>query len=195
MAPVDQPDHGAPGEGPSGRDLAETTVSSRIAWQGNFLRVLDDEVRLPDGQPARREYVVHPGAVIIVPLLDEDTYVLERQYRYPLHRHFIEFPAGKIDAGEPPLATAQRELREETGYVAREWLHLTRTHPCIGYSNEVIELFVARGLSQEGAALDAGEFLEVFTLSRADLLAAIRDGRVTDTKTILAALWIEQFGV
>lgn len=178
----------------STRDLTEATVSSTVAWQGNFLRVLDDTVRLPDGSAARREYVTHPGAVIIVPMLDDDTYVLERQFRYPLHRHFIEFPAGKIDAGEPPLQTAQRELKEETGYVASDWRHLALTHPCIGYSNEVIELFVARGLRQEGATLDAGEFLDVITMSRAELLANIRSGAITDTKTVFAALWLEQFG-
>jgi len=177
------------------RDLTEATVASAVAWRGQFLQVLDDTVRLPDGSEARREYVTHPGAVIIVPMLDDDTYVLERQYRYPLHRHFIEFPAGKIDAGEPPLETAKRELKEETGYVASEWRHLALTHPCIGYSNEVIELFVAKGLRHEGAALDAGEFLEVITLSRAELLANIRNGNVTDTKTVFAALWLEQFGI
>lgn len=194
MAPPDPVDRGAGGADLPGRDLTEATVTSSVAWQGNFLQVLDDQVRLPDGKLARREYVTHPGAVIIIPMLDDNTYVLERQYRYPLHRHFIEFPAGKIDAGEPPLETAKRELKEETGYVAAEWQHLALTHPCIGYSNEVIELFVARGLTQTGAALDAGEFLDVIAMSREDLLANIRNGSVTDTKTVFAALWLEQFG-
>jgi ADP-ribose pyrophosphatase len=177
------------------RDLTETTVSSTVAWKGRFLTVHEDKVHLPDGAPALREYVRHPGAAIIVPMLDDNTYVLERQYRYPLHRHFIEFPAGKIDAGEPALQTAQRELKEETGFEASDWRHLALTHPCIGYSNEVIELFVARGLAQTGAALDAGEFLEVITMSRQELLANIRNGTVTDTKTVFAALWLEQFGL
>ncbi len=190
MSQVDQPDSRAA----TGRDLTESTVDSRIAWQGNFLQVLNDTVRLPDGSLSHREYITHPGAVIIVPMLDDDTYVLERQYRYPLRRHFIEFPAGKIDAGEPPIETAKRELKEETGYVAADWQHLALTHPCIGYSNEIIELFVARDLTQTGAVPDAGEFLDVITLRRKDLLANIRNGEVTDTKTVFAALWMEQFG-
>ncbi|MBL8515655.1 MAG: NUDIX hydrolase [Betaproteobacteria bacterium] len=185
---------GQPDTESAGRDLTEATLSSSVAWQGAFLKVRDDTVRLPDGSHARREYVTHPGAVIIVPMLDDNTYVLERQFRYPLHRHFIEFPAGKIDAGEPPIETAKRELKEETGYEAGEWHRLALTHPCIGYSNEIIELHVARDLRHTGAALDAGEFLDVIKMSRRELLANIRSGLVTDTKTVFAALWIEQFG-
>jgi ADP-ribose pyrophosphatase len=192
--PAGQPESESDSVPTAGRDLTEATLSSSVAWQGAFLKVLDDTVRLPDGSQARREYIAHPGAVIIVPMLDDNTYVLERQYRYPLHRHFIEFPAGKIDAGEPPIETAKRELKEETGYEAEEWQHLALTHPCIGYSNEIIELYVARGLRQTGAELDAGEFLEVITMSRQDLLANIRKGVVTDTKTVFAALWLETFG-
>jgi ADP-ribose pyrophosphatase len=176
-------------------DLTESTVASREAWRGHFLKVQEDVVRLPDGSEAKREYVKHPGAVIVVPMLDADTFVLERQYRYPLHRHFIEFPAGKIDAGEPPMDTAKRELKEETGYVAGSWKHLATMHPCIGYSDEVIELYVARDLRHEGSKLDAGEFLEVLTLQRRDILNAIRDGIITDTKTVFAMLWLERFGL
>jgi len=176
-------------------DFTEVTLESREAWRGNFLRVQEDRVRLPDGAEAKREYVRHPGAVIIVPMLDDDTFILERQFRYPLHRHFIEFPAGKIDAGEPPLETAKRELKEETGYVAASWQRLATMHPCIGYSDEMIELFVARGLRQEGSKLDAGEFLEVLALKRDEILVNIRDGVITDTKTVVAMLWLERFGL
>jgi ADP-ribose pyrophosphatase len=176
-------------------DFTEATLESHEAWRGHFLRVQEDRVRLPDGAEARREYVKHPGAVIIVPMLDADTFILERQFRYPLHRHFIEFPAGKIDAGEPPLETAKRELKEETGYVAASWQRLATMHPCIGYSDELIELFVARDLRQEGSKLDAGEFLEVLTMKRDDILANICDGIITDTKTVVAMLWLERFGL
>lgn len=176
-------------------DFTEATLESREAWRGQFLRVQEDRIQLPDGVEAKREYVKHPGAVIIVPMLDADTFILERQYRYPLHRHFIEFPAGKIDAGEPPLDTAQRELKEETGYVASVWQRLATMHPCIGYSDEAIELFVARDLRHEGSKLDAGEFLEVLTLKREDILANIHNGMITDTKTVIAMLWLERFGL
>jgi ADP-ribose pyrophosphatase len=180
-------------DNPSHPDFTETTLESREAFRGKLLHVFDDRVRLPDGHESRREYVRHPGAVIIVPFLDAETLLLERQFRYAMGRHFIEFPAGKMEPGEPPLDTAKRELLEETGYAAGEWKHLATTHPCIGYSDEVIELFVARGLSYEGHRRDAGEFLEVLQLRRADILAAIRSGTITDTKTVFAMLWLEQF--
>lgn len=180
-------------DNPSHPDFTESTLESREAFRGKLLHVFEDRVRLPDGHESSREYVRHPGAVIIVPFLDNETLLLERQFRYSMGRHFIEFPAGKMEPDEPPLETAKRELLEETGYVAGEWEHLATTHPCIGYSDEVIELFVARGLSYEGHRRDAGEFLEVLKLKRADLLAAIRSGTISDTKTVFAMLWLEQF--
>ncbi|MFN7756818.1 MAG: NUDIX domain-containing protein, partial [Betaproteobacteria bacterium] len=165
--------------------LAEQTLDARRAWQGSFLHVYQDRVRCPDGHEATREYLRHPGAVMMVPLLDDGAVVLERQYRYPLRRSFIELPAGKIDPGEGLLACAQRELLEETGHVASDWAYLGGFHNAIGYCDEKIEVFVARGLSQQGARTDAGEVIEVFSASVPDLLAAIVDGRITDVKTIV----------
>jgi ADP-ribose pyrophosphatase len=172
--------------------LEEKTVASQQVYDGVLLRVRSDTVRLPDGKQAVREYIEHPGAVMIIPLLPDGRVVLERQFRYPLHREFIEFPAGKIDPGEEPLATARRELREETGYEAGEWSHLTTIHPIISYSTERIEVFVARKLVQSQASLEAGEFLEVFTANPIEALRWVREGQVTDVKTIIGLFWLEK---
>ncbi len=173
-------------------DFTETPVSSELVFDGRLLQVRRDTVRLPDGGEATREYIHHPGAVMILAQPDPDTVVLERQFRYPLRRHFIELPAGKIDAGEAPLATAQRELREECGYIAGEWRHLATLHPCIGYADERIELYLARDLRQVGNALDAGEFLEVIEVPLVQALAWVRDGTITEAKAITGLLWAEK---
>lgn len=174
-------------------DFTERTLSSKTVYRGKLLHVVEDEVSLPDGGRSRREYIRHPGAVMIVPFLDRDTVVLVRQFRYPLGRHFEEIPAGKMHEGEEPLKTAQRELREECGYRAGEWRRMATIHPCIGYSNEAIELFLARSLVHVGAELDAGEFLEVVPVALTEALRWVRDGRITDAKTAFALLWADKF--
>ena len=172
--------------------LAEQTLESRLAYTGQFLRVYEDTVRCPDGHVAPREYLRHPGAVMVVPVLDDGRLVLERQYRYPLRRSFIEFPAGKIDPGEDILTCAQRELREETGYTARDWTYLGGFHNAVGYCDEKIEVYLARALAFDGTANDDGEVLEVFTASLEELLGWIAAARVTDVKTIIGAYWLQQ---
>jgi ADP-ribose pyrophosphatase len=172
--------------------LAEETLESRLAYSGQFLRVYEDTVRCPDGHVAPREYLRHPGAVMVVPLLDDGRLVLERQYRYPLRASFIEFPAGKIDPGEDILSCAQRELREETGYVAREWTYLGGFHNAIGYCDEKIEIYLARGLSFDATVDNDGEVLEIFTAALDDVLGWIAAGTVTDVKTIVGAYWLQQ---
>ena len=173
-------------------DLTEKKIDSQVMYNGGFIEVLKDRVLLPDGSTSTREYITHPGAVAMLALLDNGKLVMERQYRYPLHREFIELPAGKIDSGEDILVTAQRELLEETGYVAREWVHLTTAWPCIGYSDECMEYFLARGLTHQGSKLDDGEFLEVFELSLEDALEWVRVGKITDSKTIVGLFWLEK---
>ena len=165
-------------------DFSEHRLTSKLVYDGHLLKVQEDSVRLPDGKTARREWVRHPGAVIIIPLLDEHTVVMERQFRYPLGRHFLELPAGKIEPGDEPLATARRELMEECGYTAGSWRHLATLHPCIGYSDERFELFLARDLAPVERALDEGEFLEVLPMAIKDVRQAIRDGRITDVKVV-----------
>lgn len=168
--------------------LVERQVSSEDVFRGKLLHVKRDTVLLPDGSTATREYIVHPGAVMIVPWLPDGNLLLERQFRYPHHRVFIEFPAGKIDAGEEPLATAKRELLEETGYVATAWDFVATLHPLITYSTERIEVYGARGLTQVGARLDAGEFVETFSASLDEALTWLDRGEITDVKTMLGLL-------
>lgn len=175
-------------------DFTERELSSRLAFDGRLLKVRCDQVRLHDGTVANREYVEHPGAVMMLAFIDPATILLERQFRYPKRRHFIELPAGKLDPGETALDTARRELAEECGYEAREWWRIAALDPCIGYSSEVIHLYGARGLAHVGARLDAGEHLEVFPAKLADALEWVRDGIITDTKTCIGLLWWAQFG-
>lgn len=171
--------------------LREECTASELLFQGNFLRAKRDTVRLPDGHTATREYVVHPGAVVVVPLLDDGRLVLERQYRYPVAHVMTEFPAGKLDAGEDPLVCGQRELLEETGYTAREWARAGVMHLAVAYSTEIIHIYFARGLSLGKRQLDHGEFLDVITATPEEVLKWCRDGTVTDAKSQTCALWME----
>jgi len=171
------------------QDLTETPLDSEQVFDGRLLKVYRDRVRLPDGATSVREYIRHPGAVAIVALFEDGQVLLERQFRYPLRRTFIEIPAGKLEPGEDHLVTGQRELQEETGYVAREWRKLGQIHNAIGYSDELIEIWLARGLEKREARLADGEFLEVFALPLAEAQAMARDGRITDVKTVTGLLW------
>ncbi len=174
-------------------DLTEHLVSSETIASGGMLTVKRDQVRLPNGHNSQREYVRHPGAVVIVPILANGNVILERQFRYPLHQVFIELPAGKIDAGEEILVTGQRELLEETGFSAKKWVKLGHQHPCIGYSNEVIHMYLARGLSAGQHQRDADESLEVFDLPFEDCMNMIQRGEITDGKTIVALFFAEKY--
>lgn len=177
----------------SDQHLREELVRASQVYRGHFLDVRRDEVRLPDGSLAAREYIVHPGAVMIVPLLDDGRVVVERQFRYPMGRVMLEFPAGKLDAGEPPLQCAVRELAEETGYRAREWARAGILHNAIAYSNEGIEVWFARGLTLGDRSLDAGEFLDVTTATPDDLDAQAARGELTDAKTLIGLLWLQNW--
>lgn len=173
------------------RHLTEHSTGREELLQGHFLHVVRETVRLPDGASAVREYVLHPGAVAVVPLLDDGRIVLERQYRHPTRQVMIEIPAGKLDAGEGALVCGQRELLEETGYVAREWAYAFTMYPTVAYSDEAIQIWFARGLEQRGAQLDQGEFLEVFAATPEEFLGWCRDGKIVDSKTLAAAVWLQ----
>ena len=173
-------------------DFIEETLESESVFDGRLLKVRRDRVRLPDGSESVREWITHPGAVAIIAVLDNGKLLFERQYRYPLRRVFLELPAGKIDPNEHPLDTARRELKEETGYKAKTWQHLATVHTCIGYADERIEVFLARGLTYVGESPDQGEILELNEMSLADALLAVRDGEITDGKTVAGLFWAEK---
>lgn len=172
--------------------LKESRVSGKTVYDGKFLKVECDLIELPDGKQTHREYIRHPGAVVVLPLFDDGRVLLERQFRYPMHREFIEFPAGKIDPGESDLDCAKRELEEETGYSAKEWTYVCTIHNAIAYSDERLELFLARGLTAGTPKLDEGEFLECFTATVPELLEMVRKGDITDVKTIIGSFWLEK---
>ena len=177
--------------------LIEQRIAQQELFKGRFLHAFRDTVRLPDGAEASREYIKHPGAVVVVPLLQDEEgqthVVLERQYRYPVGQVMVELPAGKLDAGEDPLVCGQCELLEETGYTAQEWARAGQMHLAIAYSNEVIHIYFARGLRSGERKLDAGEFLDVFTATPQELLAWCRNGTVTDAKTLSCMVWLQQW--
>ena len=175
------------------KKLHEETLASKLAFEGVFLKLYQDTVRAADGHVGIREYIRHPGAVTVVPLLDNGHVVLERQFRHPIGRTMIEIPAGKIDPGESLLTCAQRELLEETGYTAGSWVHLGGFHNAFGYSDEKIDVFLARDLTLASAAQDAGEVIEIFTAPWQEVCAWIRDGTVTDVKTIIGIGWLEKW--
>lgn len=174
-------------------DLTEHCISSETIASAGMLTVKCDQVRLPNNHISQRQYLIHPGAVIIVPILPNGNVVLERQFRYPLRQVFIELPAGKIDAGEDTLLTGQRELLEETGYTASHWVKLGQQHPCIGYSNEVIHMYLARDLQAGKHQRDEDEHLLVFDVSFSECMRMVQSGEITDGKTIIALFFAEKY--
>jgi ADP-ribose pyrophosphatase len=178
---------------PADAHLRETLIEGDWVYRGHFLQARRETVRLPDGSVAAREFIVHPGAVMVVPLLDDGRLLMERQYRHPMAAVMLEFPAGKLDAGEAPLVCGRRELLEETGYSAREWAYAGLMHNAIAYSTEGIHVFFARGLRAGQRRLDEGEFLDLLPLSPAELDAAAQRGELTDAKTLVGLLWLQRW--
>jgi len=174
------------------KKLIEKKLSSRVVYEGSFLKVMSDEVELPNGKKSVREYIPHPGASLIIPVTDKGQLVMIRQYRYPLQAEFIEFPAGQVDVGEDSRTAAERELAEEIGMSAKEFRHLTTIHPVIGYSNEKIEIYLAKGLFAANQHLDEDEFLNIFETSFEDALELMKQGKITDVKTMIGLFWYQQ---
>jgi ADP-ribose pyrophosphatase len=192
MAPVRIDQRSITGASMDDSHLRETRIDGELAYDGGFIKVSRDRVRLPDGKETSREFIRHPGAVVILALFDDGRVLLERQYRYPNDRVFIEFPAGKIDPGEDSLTTAKRELEEETGYTATDWQFVCTIHNAIAYSDEHLDLFLARGLTAGDAKLDEGEFLETFFATVPEMLEMVRRGEISDVKTIIGTFWLEK---
>ncbi|WP_413577238.1 NUDIX domain-containing protein [Bdellovibrio sp. HCB290] len=174
------------------KHLEEKTLSSQQIFKGRYLKVEQDEVQGPDGKVYYREYILHPGAAMMIPILPNGNVVMVHQYRHAVKQVMLEFPAGKRDRGEDSLVTAKRELAEETGYLANEWKLLTEIHPVIGYSNEQIDLYLAMDLSRTEQRLDQGEFLEVIEVAPKELMTLIQQGKVTDVKTQIGAFWLDK---
>jgi ADP-ribose pyrophosphatase len=191
--PTRQPGATAPDPKAAPAHQLETFVSGEQVFKGVLLDVRRDVIALPNGAHATREYVVHPGAVVVVPVLDDGRLVMERQYRYPVGRVALEFPAGKLDDGEAPLQCARRELAEETGYRARQWAVAGTLHNAVAYSTEVIHILFARELSAGIAALDDGELIDLALMTEAELDAAAARGELTDAKTLIALMWLQKW--
>jgi ADP-ribose pyrophosphatase len=178
---------------PADAHLVEHFLESQVRLTGGFLHVVCDTVRLPDGRTATREFIRHPGAVAVVPVLDDGRLVLVRQFRHPVSRILVEWPAGKLDADETSLVCAARELREETGYRAREFAFLGSFQNAAAYSSENLEIWLARGLVAGEACLDDGEFVEVSVHDEAQLDAWMRSGELSDMKTVLGLLALQRW--
>lgn len=173
--------------------LIEHRLDSEVRLEGGFVTVLRDRVRLPDGRAATREYIRHSGAVAVLPILDDGRIVLVRQYRYPVQSVLLELPAGKRDPGESTQACAARELREETGYAARQWARAGAFHNAAAYSSEVIEIWFARGLVAGPQQLDDGEFVEAVAVSEAEYDGLARSGAISDMKTMIGLQWLQRW--
>lgn len=193
MSPSDE----IPAAPPHDPALFEQRTGGRVLHGGGWLELRRDEVSLPDGRATTREYIAHPGAVAVLPLLDDDTpaarVVMVRQYRYPVGRVLLELPAGKRDPHETTLACAMRELAEETGYTAREWAFAGEIHNAAAYSTESIWLWFARGLVPGPQRLDAGEFLQVLTLTEAELDRLAAGTGLPDVKTRIGLHWLQRW--
>ncbi len=164
--------------------LLEKKLDSEKIFSGNLLHVYRDKVQLPDGSTSHREWIDHPGASAVLPVFESGEVQLVKQFRYPLRQNFLEVPAGKIDAGEDPLVTAKRELEEESGIRGAHWVSLGGFHPCIGYTNEIIYLFLTWGLEVSDNRVDDDEFLKQVRLPFEKVIEAVYNGDITDGKTI-----------
>jgi ADP-ribose pyrophosphatase len=173
-------------------ELKESTVSSETVYDGTFLDVRKDIVNLPDGNTSTREWINHPGAACVIPIMSDGKLALIKQYRYPVQSTMIELPAGKLDIGEKPEVCAIRELEEEIGYLADKLTFVTKIHPAIGFANEEMWIFLAEKLVKSQKKTDHDEFVELMPTSIEDAIRMVWNGAITDVKTIIGVLWAER---
>ena len=173
-------------------NLKENKISSTIIYQGRLLDVRCDKVILPNGKTSTREWIKHPGAVCMIPRLPDNKIALIRQYRYPVNKEMIELPAGKLEDNENPVTCAKRELEEEIGYKSEKLTFLTNLHPAIGFSDEIMGLYLAEDLVQTTSNKDEDEFLELIPTSLNKAVEMVWKGKITDVKTIIGILWAER---
>nr|WP_066635522.1 NUDIX hydrolase [Desulfolucanica intricata] len=169
-------------------DLIEKTIDSKVIYQGKILNLRLDTVTLPNGNTGAREIVEHSGAVAIVAITDDQKVVLVKQYRHPVGEVLLELPAGKLESGENPLQCARRELKEETGWEAAEWIELTTFYTSPGFSNEKMYLYLAKNLSYTGQKLDEDEFVQVILMTLDDAVQRVLSGEIHDSKSIAGIL-------
>ena len=176
-------------------DLKESTISTKVVYKGDFLDVRRDKVLLPNGETGAREWVNHPGAVVIIPILPDGKIALIQQFRYAVGSEFIELPAGKLDAGEDPEKCALRELEEEIGYRANKINFLANIHPAIGFTNEIMGVFLAENLEKTEHNRDNDEFLELVPTTLTEALNLVWENKITDVKSIIGLLWLQKISI
>ena len=176
-------------------DLKESTISTTVVYKGDFLDVRRDEVLLPNGKTGAREWINHPGAVVIIPILPDGEIALIKQFRYAAGSEFIELPAGKLDSGEDPEECALRELEEEIGYRANKIKFLANIHPAIGFTNEIMGVFLAENLEKTEHNRDKDEFLEIVPTTLTEALNLVWENKITDVKSIIGLLWLQKIRI
>ena len=172
-------------------NLDEAFISSKVGFSGRLLQVNIDTVTLPNGRETTRELIHHPGAVAIVPILDDGRMIFVKQYRDPVGTVMNEIPAGKLDPGEEPDVCAARELSEETGYSAQAWQKLTSIVTTPGFTDEVIHLYAARGLEKHAQHTDEDEFIDIVALTPQQVRQMVLAGEIFDSKTLSALCVLE----
>ena len=173
-------------------DLKESRISTEVVYKGDFLDVRRDEVLLPNGKTGTREWINHPGAVVIIPILPNGEIALIKQFRYAARSEFLELPAGKLDEGEDPKSCAFRELEEEIGYRAGKMQFIANIHPAIGFANEIMSIYLAEHLKKTNYNRDKDEFIELIPTNMEEALNLVWENKITDVKSIIGLLWLKR---